>query len=75
MAFSEAFLAWEQATEDRGREEGREEGHKAGLQAGQQAEKAAIALTLIQRQMPLAAIAEITGLSLEQIQALQKSPP
>jgi hypothetical protein len=69
MAFSEAFLAWEQATEDRGREEG----HKAGLQAGQQAEKAAIALTLIQRQMPLAAIAEITGLSLEEIQSLQSS--
>jgi predicted transposase/invertase (TIGR01784 family) len=61
MAFSEAFLAWEQATEGRGRKEGRKE------------EKVAIARTLIQRQTTLAAIAEITGLSLEEIQSLSLS--
>jgi predicted transposase/invertase (TIGR01784 family) len=65
MAFSEAFLAWEQATEGRGRTEGHKEGRKE--------EKVAIARTLIQRQTPLAAIAEITGLSLEEIQSLSLS--
>jgi predicted transposase/invertase (TIGR01784 family) len=55
MAFTEAFLALEQASENKGRQEGRQE----------------IALRMLRKQLDLETIAEFTGLTIEQIQQLQ----
>jgi predicted transposase/invertase (TIGR01784 family) len=55
MAFTEAFLALEQASENKGRQEGRQE----------------IALKMLRKQLDLETIAEFTGLPIEQIKQLQ----
>ena len=65
MAFTEAFLAWEQETEGKGRKEGRKEGQKG--------EREAIALNLLRQGFPLEAIAQATSLTIEQVQVLQRS--
>jgi hypothetical protein len=54
-AFSEAFLEWERIKEAEGR----------------QSARTTIARTMLQKQMSLEDIAEITGLSIEQVQQLQ----
>jgi predicted transposase/invertase (TIGR01784 family) len=54
--FNEAFLEWERQKEE-------EEGRQAALRT--------IALKLIDRQTPIAEVAEITGLSIEYIQQIQ----
>ena len=59
MALSEAFLTWEQETKSAGRQEGRQE------------EKQAIALNMLSHNFPLEQIAQLTGLSIEQLQHLQ----
>ena len=50
-----------------GREEGRKEGRKEGREEGKKEEKKQIALNLLKISMPDQSIAEITGLSLEDI--------
>ncbi|MFM2431397.1 MAG: hypothetical protein RLZZ511_2610 [Cyanobacteriota bacterium] len=55
MAFTEAFLALEQASENKGR----------------QARNMEIALNLLRENIPLETIARTTGLPIEQIQQLQ----
>lgn len=59
MAFSEAFLEWERQTQERSRREGRQE-----LQQE-------IALKMLSQGYSINAIAEITNLSIDEIQALQ----
>lgn len=61
MALSQAFLAWEQATEAKGRQEGRQEGERA------------LILRLLSRRLGQVAEADqarITSLSLEQLENL-----
>jgi predicted transposase YdaD len=55
MAFSEAFLALEQASENKGRQEKVSE----------------IVLNMLRKQLDLETIAEVTGLTIAQIQQLQ----
>jgi predicted transposase/invertase (TIGR01784 family) len=57
--YTEAFLAWEQVVENRGRQEGR------------QARESEIALNMLRKQLDLETIAEFTGLPIEQLQQLQ----
>lgn len=59
MAFSEAFLQWEQQTQEQARQQARQQ------------ERQAIALRLLQQGLPLEAIAQATELSIAEIQALQ----
>ena len=56
---------WEGREE--GRKEGREEGRVEGREEGKKEEKKQIALNLLKISMPDQSIAEITGLSLEDI--------
>jgi hypothetical protein len=55
MALSEAFLAWEQQTQEQSKQE----------------EKRAIALNMLRKNLDLETIAEVTGLAIDQIQQLQ----
>jgi predicted transposase/invertase (TIGR01784 family) len=59
MAFTEAFLALEQASENKGR------------QKGQQEKQIEIALKMLRKQLDLETIAEFTGLPIAQIKQLQ----
>ncbi|MEE1152459.1 MAG: hypothetical protein UHS55_04945, partial [Prevotella sp.] len=52
---------------EEGREEGRKEGREEGREEGKKEEKKQIALNLLKISMPDQSIAEITGLSLEDI--------
>ncbi|MGI0494175.1 flagellar assembly protein H [Alkalinema pantanalense CENA528] len=55
MALSEAFLTWEKEKEAQ----------------GEQKERQTIALNMLRKSMPLETIAEVTGLTIEQLQLLQ----
>jgi predicted transposase/invertase (TIGR01784 family) len=59
MAFSEAFLAWEQEVINRGRQKGLQE------------IETEMVLKMLHKQLDLETIAEFTGLPIEQIQQLQ----
>lgn len=59
MALSEAFLAWEQQTQERSKREARQETQQA------------IALNLIRENIPLETIAQATDLTIAQLQQLQ----
>jgi predicted transposase/invertase (TIGR01784 family) len=59
VAYTAAFLAWEQVVENRGRQEGR------------QARESEIVLNMLRKQLDLETIAEVTGLPIAQIQQLQ----
>jgi hypothetical protein len=59
MALSEAYVVWEQEITNKGRQEGRQEG------------KIDIALTMLRKNLDLETIADLTGLTIAQIQALQ----
>jgi predicted transposase/invertase (TIGR01784 family) len=59
MAFSEAFLAWEQEVINRGRQKGLQE------------IETEMVLKMLHKQLDLETIAEVTGLPIEQIQQLQ----
>jgi predicted transposase/invertase (TIGR01784 family) len=63
MAFSEAFLAWEQEVINRGRQK--------GLQEIRQEIETEMVLKMLGKQLDLETIAEFTGLPIEQIQQLQ----
>jgi predicted transposase/invertase (TIGR01784 family) len=63
MAFSEAFLAWEQEVINRGRQK--------GLQEIRQEIETEMVLKMLHKQLDLETIAEFTGLPIEQIQQLQ----
>jgi len=52
---------------DEGREMGRAEGIQLGLKKGKNQEKLLIARKLLQTGIPLSEVAEITGLSVEQL--------
>lgn len=54
-----------------GRQEGRQEGLEAGLQAGRRAEQLNIARALKQEGTSLTLIAQVTGLSLEEVETLE----
>lgn len=56
MALSEAFLAWEQQTQEQSKRE----------------ERQAIARRLLQQGLPIEAIAQATELSITEIQTLQR---
>jgi predicted transposase/invertase (TIGR01784 family) len=75
MAFSEAFLTWEQETKDRGLQEGLQAGLQAGrqegLQAGKQEERVEIAKNLLRQGLQAEAITQATGLTVAQLQDLQ----
>lgn len=55
MALSEAFLAWEQQTQEQSKQE----------------ERRTIALNMLRKHLDLETIAEVTGLTIEQLQQLQ----
>ncbi|MCU0551501.1 MAG: hypothetical protein MUC48_19330 [Leptolyngbya sp. Prado105] len=55
MVLSEAFLEWEQQTQERSKQEERRE----------------IALNMLRKHLDLETIAEVTGLTTDQIQHLQ----
>ncbi|GEM_PF-3155768 len=74
MALSQAYLEWEQELEwekevqQRSKQEGRQEGRQEGIQAGRQA----VALNMLRSGMSIGSIAQFTGLSLQQIQQLER---
>jgi predicted transposase/invertase (TIGR01784 family) len=53
--------------------EAREEGREEGREEAREEEREKIALNLLLKNMPLETIAEVTGLTIEQIQQLQLS--
>lgn len=59
MALSETYLAWEAELKGMSRQEGRQE------------EKTVIALNLLQKNMPLELVAEVTGLTIAELQKIQ----
>ncbi|MBD2079678.1 flagellar assembly protein H [Leptolyngbya sp. FACHB-17] len=59
MAFSEAFLEWERQTQERSKQEGQQEAVEA------------IAFRMLQKNLPLETISEVTGLTMEYLQHLQ----
>ncbi len=61
MAFSEAFLTWERETESKGQKEGRKE------------ERNTIALNLLRQGLSIEMIAQVTSLTVADVQALQTS--
>jgi predicted transposase/invertase (TIGR01784 family) len=76
MALSEAFLTWEREAEGRwqreGWQKGEQEGRQKGEQEGRQEEKVEIALNMLRKDLDLATIAEVTGLTIEQLQSLSR---
>ena len=52
--------------------EGEKRGHKAGLAEGAAQEKREIAKNLLAKKMPMPEIAEITGLTVQEIEFLRK---
>ena len=70
MALSEAFLAWEQQTQERIEQEVIQRVE----QRVRQEERQEIALNMIQKNLPLETIAEVTELTIAQIQQLQADP-
>jgi predicted transposase/invertase (TIGR01784 family) len=62
MALSEAYVAWETELKGTSRQEGRQE--------GRQEEKVTIALNMLQRSIAPDVVAEVTGLTIAQIQQL-----
>jgi hypothetical protein len=71
MAFSEAFLTWEQETKNKGIQEGRQEGKQEGRQEGKQEERVEIAKNLLRQGLAVEAIAQATRLTLVELQGLQ----
>lgn len=63
-------LSVNEASKREGREEGREEGRKEGKEIGKKLQSLAIARTMKQDNVPLNMIAQYTGLSPEEIEAL-----
>jgi predicted transposase/invertase (TIGR01784 family) len=59
-----------QAVLEESREEGREEGRKEGREEGQQEKAVAIARNLLQQEMAIALIAQVTGLTIAEVEAL-----
>jgi hypothetical protein len=53
-----------------GKEEGKKEGKKEGLKLGEERKGMEIALRMLERDIPIAEIADLTGLSIAQIQSL-----
>ena len=55
-----------------GIEQGRAEGRAEGIEQGRAKERAAIALSMLAKGLDIAAVSELTGLSVEEIRTLQK---
>ena len=84
MALSQAYLEWEKEVqqrgiilgEERGKQEGRLEGIQEGIQEGKlegiQEGRQQVAINMLRSGMNMELIAQLTGLSLEQIQRLQQ---
>jgi predicted transposase/invertase (TIGR01784 family) len=71
MALSEAYLAWETELKETSREEGLQEGLREGLQEGEERRARAVAITMLQDNLPLEQIVRFTGLTLAQVQQIQ----
>jgi predicted transposase/invertase (TIGR01784 family) len=67
MALSEAYLAWETEL----KEISREEGLREGLQEGEERRARAMAITMLQDNLPVEQIVRFTGLTLAQVQQIQ----
>ena len=67
----EIVTSWIEQGIERGIEQGIEQGVEQGIEQGRQETQAAIALNLIRKSLPLETIAEVTGLTLAQLQQLQ----
>jgi predicted transposase/invertase (TIGR01784 family) len=67
MALSEAYLAWETEL----KETSREEGLREGLHEGEERRARAIAITMLQDNLPVEQIVRFTGLTLAQVQQIQ----
>jgi hypothetical protein len=63
MSITQAFVTWEQETQTKARQEGRQE--------GRQEKEVEIALNMLRKNLALEIIAEVTGLTIAQLQALQ----
>jgi predicted transposase YdaD len=63
VALSEAFLAWEQQTQERIRQEVSQE--------ERQEKRQVIALNMLQDNLPLEQISRLTGLTIAQVEELQ----
>lgn len=70
MALTEAFLTWEQETHLKGKAEGKTEGKAEGKAEGKLEERKTIALNLLRQNMALEVIAQVTGLTVEDISDL-----
>ena len=73
MAFSQAFLDWEAATEERGKQEGISIGEQRGISIGQREQARAIVLRQLSRRvgvLPEEVRSQVEKLSLEQSELL-----
>jgi recombination-promoting nuclease RpnB len=70
MALDEAYFAREREILNKGRQEARQEARQEGYQEGRQEMSAKVALNMLKESFPVEMIARVTGLTLEQIQAL-----
>jgi predicted transposase/invertase (TIGR01784 family) len=75
MALSEAYLAWETELKETSREEGLreglQEGLREGLQEGEERRARAMAITMLQDNLPVEQIVRFTSLTLAQVQQIQ----
>lgn len=67
----EIVTSWMEQGIERGIEQGIERGIEQGIEQGRQETQAAIALNLIRKSLPLETIAEVTGLTIAQLEQLQ----
>ena len=76
MALSQAYLEWEKQTEERGVKKGMQrgiqQGMQQGIQQGVQQGVERVALNMLQKGMLVEEVAQLTSLTVEQIQALQQ---
>jgi predicted transposase/invertase (TIGR01784 family) len=56
-----------------GIEQGIEQGIERGIEQGRDSERKTIALNMLRKNIPLETIAEVTGLTIDQLQQLQSS--
>lgn len=79
MAFSEAFLEWERQTQERMKQEARQEARQEVRQEiqqevrqeGQKEGRQAVALNLLNRGFLIEEVAQLTNLSIAEVQVLQ----
>jgi predicted transposase/invertase (TIGR01784 family) len=73
LRFENAIYTAEHRGIQEGLQKGIQEGLQKGIQEGKQEERQAIVCSMLARDMPLSLISEISGLSVEEIEALRKT--